>query len=82
MKKQNEMISTRTLTMSSGSTYTISSIINHNGNSPDEGHYNVLIYDQLKNSFVLLDDLDISHDVDVISDMNCMSYLLFYTKDE
>ena len=70
------------ITLPSGSMYTISSIINHIGNSPDEWQYNILIYDQPKDSFVLLDDLYIDYDVDITPEMNCLSYILIYTKND
>ena len=80
-KRQDEIESSKTLTLPSGSIYTISSVINHVGDSPDEGHYNIFIYDPHRDSFVLLDDLDIEYDVQITADMNCLSYILIYTKN-
>ena len=64
--------------MPSGSIYTLSSIVNHIGNSPAEGHYNLLVNDNVNDSYVLLDDQDIAFDVVLNSKI---SYILSYTKD-
>ena len=80
-KKQDEVECSKTLKLASGSTYTISSIINHKGENPEKGHYNVLIFNQANNSFVLLDDLNVTYDVQTTSDMNRISYIFVYTKD-
>ena len=42
--------------MPSGDTFTLSLIVNHLGNEPTEGHYNMLIYDKMYDQFILLDD--------------------------
>ena len=80
-KRQDKIDSSKMLKLPSGSIYTISSIINHVGDSPDEGHYNIFIYDPHRDSFVLLDDLHIEYDVKITADMNCLSYILIYTKN-
>jgi uncharacterized UBP type Zn finger protein len=79
-KKQDEVECSKTLELASGRTYTISSIINHIGEKPEKGHYNTLIVDQSNDSFVLLDDLNVTFDVQITSDINCTSLIVVYTK--
>ena len=66
----------------SGSTYSLLSIINHIGESTNEGHYNVLVRDKQNNTFMLLDDLYSSSVETLSSEMNGLSYIFFYVKDE
>ena len=80
-KKQDEIECSKIIKLASGSTYTISSIINHIGEKPEKGHYNTIIFDQSNDSFVLLDDLNVTFDVQITSDMNRISYIVVYTKD-
>ena len=68
-----------TLIMPNGSTYSLSSIINHIGDSPSEGHYNEMIFDPPNDSYVLVDDLDIAYDVK--NETSKLCYIVFYTKD-
>jgi uncharacterized UBP type Zn finger protein len=81
IKNLDDIECSKWITLPNGSTYTISSIVNHIGSSPDEGHYNVLIYDKINESFVLLDDLNACFDVDVTPEMQSLSYIVFYAKD-
>ena len=67
--------------MPSGSSYTLSSIVNHIGNTAVEGHFNVLIYDKITDSYVLLDDLNVSYNVELSSDTSTLCYIVSYTKD-
>ena len=67
--------------MPSGSSYTLSSIVNHIGDTPTDGHYNVLIYDRIADSFVLLDDLNVSYNVGLSSKTSTLCYIVSYTKD-
>ena len=54
MKRNDSIEITKAIKMKSGTKYTISSIINHFGDVPEEGHYNILIFDNRNDSFVLL----------------------------
>ena len=76
LKRHDEIECPTSLTMPSGSSYTLSSVINHIGSTPTDGHYNVLIYDKSSDSHVLLDDLNVSFDVE-----NTLCYIVSYTKD-
>jgi hypothetical protein len=40
IKRHDEIKCEKSLTMPSGSTFTLSSVVNHEGISPNEGHYN------------------------------------------
>ena len=82
IKKLDEIECSKKISLPSGSTYTISTIVNHIGERPEDGHYNVLIYDNINESFVLLDDLSVFYDVKVTSDLRSLSYIVFYTKDD
>ena len=80
--KRNENIEiTKAIKMVTGTTYTISSIINHFGDNPEDGHYNILIYNSRNGSFVLLDDQYINQNVKITSDFQSSSYVFVYTKD-
>ena len=81
IKRQDEITCPKSLVMPSGSSFTLSSIVNHIGISPTKGHYNVLLYDQIKDCFVLLDDLDISFAVNIDSEMSKLCYIVVYTKN-
>ena len=81
VKKNDSIEITRSLNMASGTSYTISSIINHFGDNPKEGHYNVLIYDCRKDLFVLLDDQYVNQNVKITTDFKSSSYVFVYTKD-
>ena len=67
--------------MITGSSYTISSVINHFGDTPQDGHYNILINDVLKDKFLLVDDQYVNENVKVTSDFKSASYIFVYTKD-
>ena len=69
-KRQEEIQLSKKMTLPSGSTYKILAIVNHIGNSLDEGHYNLLIFDEKNYSFVLMVDSDITTDVEITPKMN------------
>lgn len=79
LKKQERINYSETIKLPSGSSYSLSSIVNHIGSSPDEGHYNILINDAQTGSFLMLDDSN-AFNVDITSEMNSLSYIVFYTK--
>ena len=81
IKRQDEMECPKSLTMPSGSSFTLLSIVNHIGPSPAEGHYNVLLHDHRNDCYVLLDDLKISHAMNFNSDTRKLCYIIIYTKD-
>ena len=81
-KIQENINCPKSLTMPSGSTFTLSSIVNHIGSQPSEGHYNILIYDKIGDCYVLLDDSEITVDVEMNSEINGLCYIVIYTKDD
>ncbi len=81
IKRHDNVKCHKSLTMPSGSTYTLSSIVNHIGNSPNEGHYNVLIYDLKHDSFVLLDDLNATYDAENNSKISELCYIVTFEKN-
>ena len=81
-RKQKDNIDIeKTIEMISGTSYTISTIINHYGDTPEEGHYNILIYDTVNDSYILVDDQYIKSNVEITHEMKTLSYILVYTKD-
>ena len=81
-KKHNQLTCPSTLTLKSGSSYSLCSIINHIGASPDEGHYNIIVYNEKKDKYVLLDDLNIDLNCVIDDSMKKMHYLVTYYKNE
>ena len=80
IKKHDEIKCQKSLTMPSGSTFTLSSIVNHIGSSPNRGHYNVIIYDHINDSFVLLDDLNATYDVENNSKISELCYIVTFKR--
>ena len=68
--------------MPSGNSYTLSSIVNHIGSNPADGHYNLYIYDKITDSYVLLDDLNVSYNVELSSETSRLCYIVSYTKND
>ena len=79
-KRCDYIISSQTKKLPSGGLYNLSSIVNHIGSHPYEGHYNVFIHEET-DSLVLIDDLQISTYKTIASEMNSLSYILFYNKN-
>ena len=44
------------------------------------GHYNILIFDEAHNKFILLGDSEITDDVNIDDDMAQQSYVATYTR--
>ena len=82
INRQENINCSKSLVMPGGSSYTLSSIVNHIGNTASEGHYNVLIYDKITDSYVLLYDLHDSYNVELSSDTSRLCYIVSYTKDD
>ena len=71
----------KSIKMATGCSYTISSIVNHFGDVPQEGHYNVLIFDTLNEKFILVDDQYVNENVKITGDFESSSYIFVYTRD-
>ena len=80
-KRHNEVICSPSLMLASGSTYTLSSVINHIGEDTQSGHYNIVIFDTDQQMFVLLDDSVIVHGIEFNQEMNESSYIFTFIKD-
>ena len=78
-KRHDSIHNSETIKLPSGSSYNLSSIVNV-GSHPNEGHYNLFIQDKKTDSYVLVDDLHISTCQSISSEMNSLSYILFYAK--
>ena len=70
----------KNLLLSSGTSYSLHSVINHHGEETKSGHYNMILYDKNADNFVLLDDSNVSF-LDDSHDMNTVSYISIYVKD-
>ena len=70
----------KNLLLSSGTSYSLHSVINHHGEETKSGHYNVILYDKNADNFVLLDDSNVSF-LDDSHAMNNVSYISIYVKD-
>ena len=82
IKRQDEIVCPRSIEMPSGNIYRLSSIVNHIGNMPTEGHYNTLVFDNINHASILLDDQNIYFDQTLNPDINRLCYIVTYTKDE
>ena len=80
-KKIASVVCPIVLTLPGGSTYCLSSVLNHHGSSPNKGHYTVTLYDKENNSFILLDDSVIDNNVNISKEMWRLSYIVCYAKD-
>ena len=80
LKKHAKVICPTVITLPEGSTYSLSSVLNHIGSSPGKGHYTLTLYDKQTNSLNLLDDAFIYEDMEVSADMWKLSYIVCYTK--
>ena len=80
-KRHDNIKNSKTIQLPSGGSYNLSSIVNHIGNLPNEGHYNVFIHEET-DSFLFIDDLQISTYQNLTSEMNSQSYILIYTKND
>ena len=69
-----------TLALPNGSTYGLSTVINHIGESANSGHYNIVIVDAAKNKLILLDDSEITENVHFDELMAQQSYVATYTR--
>ena len=81
MKRKDSIEIEKTIKMVTGSSYRILSIINHFGDTPEEGHYNVLIYDAFSDSYILVDDQYVKKDVKITQDLKTSSYIIIFEKD-
>ena len=80
-KKHAKIKSPKTLTLTQGSTYSLCSFINHQGSTPQEGHYNLVLYNEPRDSFVLLDDEEIKLSYEPDTSMMNTQYLLTFVKN-
>ena len=81
LKKQDSVICPNKIRLPEGSTYSLSSVLNHIGSSPDNGHYTVSLFDEETNSFVMIDDSTITENVTFSEEVCKLSYLVCYNKD-
>ena len=55
-------------------------MINHIGESSTSGHYNIVIFDEPFDEFILLDNSEIEYGVNIDEDMAQQSYVVSYTR--
>ena len=79
IKKHTPILCPENVVLGNGASYALSSVINHEGEASDSGHYNIVIFDKPKHKFILLDDIEITDNVD-LKDMVQMSYVATYIR--
>ena len=67
------------LSLKDSAMYQLNSVINHIGNSPNSGHYNIIFQDKLNNDFILVNDSNIYYSSN-ITEINEVSYVVIYDK--
>ena len=80
MKLDSEVFCPKTLALPNGAAYLLNSVINHIGESATSGHYNIMIFDEPNEEFILLDDSVILHNVKIDMTMAKTSYVAAYTR--
>ena len=79
-KIHRQVFCEKRILMPSGTQYILNSIINHIGENTTSGHYNLMMYDEEENSYMLLDDTNVSL-LDVYHANSDVSYIFVYEKD-
>ena len=80
VKIQEPIIFPNVLQLPSGSSYKITSTINHIGETANSGHYTSLIFDPDKENFILVDDDRITTSVKINEEVCEQVYILVYAK--
>ena len=81
-KIHSEVVSSPNLILKHGTTYFLHSIINHNGENTQSGHYNVLLFQKESGQAILLDDVNISNIEDGYQqELETLSYICVYTAE-
>ena len=65
--------------LGNGGSYALRSVINHEGEASDSGHYNIVIFDKPKHKYMLLNDIDITDNVN-LNDLVQMSFVATYIR--
>ena len=81
-KKHDPVVCPQELTLPSGSVFSISAVINHMGETPKEGHYNVMLYDIVNELYFSLDDMNITTHSSIPKNTNRTHYIAVYLKTE
>ena len=79
IKKHDDVIIPHTLQLPGGTTYRLSSIINHLGETPNSGHYTCLLAEPSGDTFTLVDDTTVRRSVRMTEEMSRTGYILMYT---
>ena len=67
--------------MPSGSTYILTSIINHHGEETKSGHYNTILLEKESEKYLFLDDTEISYVQDEYNGISDVSYICTFVRD-
>ena len=74
---QSSILCPTQLVFPNGESYVLSSVINQMGEASDPGHYNIVIFDESRSKFILVDTTEINDDVK-LKDMAEISYVDAY----
>ena len=81
VKKHDAVICPTNVNFPGGARYSLLSILNHAGSSPESGHYTLSMFDCKKKSFLLLDDAQTEYDFQVNEEIEKLSYIVTYVKN-
>ena len=79
-KRHGKIFAPPQITFSSGTSYTLKSIINHIGENTQEGHYATLLHDESNKAFHRLDDSKVCYGVELEAEDSEQSYIFTYSK--
>ena len=79
LKLHDKILCPKILYLPNGSSFTLNSVINHIGEIANSGHYNIAIFDENEDSITLLDDSQITNNVN-FEDLAQICYVATYTR--
>ena len=80
VKKHDSVICPPNLNFPDGAQYSLLSILNHVGSSPESGHYTLIMFDAKHKSFLFLDDAKTEEDFQMNEEIDKLSYIVMYVK--
>ena len=81
-KVNDQIFCPPTICMPGGSSYTLTSIINHHGEETKSGHYNTILLEKESEKYLFLDDTEISYVQDDYNGISDVSYICTFVRDK